>query len=143
MSLFDLLRAEKEERAASQPGRLCVSGRLMAAVRRAIKQAPKSRETLADEMSDLTGADITVAMINNWTAESHPHRIPAEYLPAFCTATGDHEALRILNETSGVFMVKGPDALRADVQKDLETKRDLDRRIRQKEALIKELEGGR
>jgi hypothetical protein len=141
LSLFDLLKAEKEERAVNAPGRFCVSARLMIAVRHDLKQAPKSRESLADEMSLLTGADITVSMINNWTAESHPHRIPAEYVPAFCEATGSHETLRILNETAGVYMVKGPDALRADMQKDVELKRDIEKKIRQKEALIKELEG--
>lgn len=143
MNLFDLLSQSKAERDAVQPGRLCISARLMAAVRLAVKQAPKSRETLADEMAELTGADITVHSINSWCAESHPHRLPAEFVPALCAATGSTEPMRIMAEASGLFALPGPDALRADMQHDLEKKRELDRQIRQKEALIKALEVGR
>lgn len=141
MTLFDLLSQTRAERDAVAPGRLCISARLMAAVRAAVKQAPKSRETLADEMAELTGADITVHMINSWCAESHPHRLPAEFLPALCAASGSTEPMQIMAEASGLFALPGPDALRADMQHDLEQKREIDKRIRQKEALIKALEG--
>ena len=143
MSLFDLLSQNKAERDAVQPGRLCISARLMAAVRTAVKQAPKSRETLADEMAELTGADITVHSINSWCAESHPHRLPAEFLPALCAATGSTEQMQIMAEASGLFALPGPDALRADMQRDVERKKELDKQIRQKEALIKALEDGK
>ncbi|MDD2367637.1 MAG: hypothetical protein PHN84_15925 [Desulfuromonadaceae bacterium] len=124
LSLFDLLAQERVERVATHPGRLCISARLLAAVKLAIKQAPKSRETLADDMSELAGTDVTIGMINNWTAESHPHRMPAELLPAFCAATGSTEPLRIMAEVAGLFTVQGPDALRAEIQKlDEEEKR--------------------
>jgi hypothetical protein len=142
LNLFDLLTQERAERATCAPGRLCVSARLLSAVKLAIKEAPKSRETIADEMTELTGTEVTVGMINNWTAESHPHRMPAELLPAFCTATGSTLPLQILAEASGLFALAGPDALRADMQKDLEHQREIGKRIRQKEALIKALEGG-
>lgn len=141
MSLFDLLSQNKAERDEVAPGRLCISARLMSAVRAAVKQAPKSRETLADEMAELTGAEITVHSINSWCAESHPHRLPAEFLPALCASTGSTEPMRIMAEASGLFALPGPDALRADMQRDVERKKELDRQIRQKEALIKALEG--
>ena len=140
MSLFDLLSQDRTERAAVQSGRLCISARLLISVKNAVKQAPKSRETLADEMTDLAGTEITVNMINGWLAESHPHRLPAEYLPALCAATGSTLPLRILAEASGLFTLDGPDALRADMQKDMEKKREIDKQIRRKEALIKALE---
>jgi hypothetical protein len=140
MNLFDLLSQNKEERAAVQVGRLCVSARLLAAVKLALKQAPKSRETIADQMTELSGFDVTVCMINNWCADSHPHRMPAELLPALCSVTGCTEPIRLIAEASGLFTLDGPDALRADMQKDVELKRDIDKRIRQKEALIKALE---
>lgn len=140
MSLFELLSQKKTECAAVQPGRKCVSAQLMASARVAIKAVPKSRETLADDMTNLTGQEVTVHMINSWCADSHPHRLPAEFLPALCEATGSIEPIRILAEASGLFTVQGPDALRADMQRDVERKRELDRQIRQKEALIKALE---
>lgn len=141
MSLFDLLTAERDEMSSKQAGRLCISVKLMAAVKKAIKEAPKSRETLADEMTEMAGAEITVNMINSYCADSHPHRLPAEFIPALVAATGSTEPLRVMNEAAGVFTVAGPDALRAEMQKDVEAKRKIDKQIRQKEALIKALEG--
>lgn len=140
MNLFDLLTRDREERAATAPGRLNIIARINIAIRQAIKNANKSREIIADEMTELTGEPITLSTINNWTAESHPHEMPGRFYAAFCIATGDHELLRIQAEAAGLFTLKSPDALRADVMKDIETKRELDKRIRQKEALIKALE---
>ena len=141
MSLFDLLLAERDELSSKRAGRMCISAKLLATVKKAIKEAPKSRETLADEMTELSGAEISVHMINSWCADSHPHRLPAEFIPALVTATGNTEPLRIMNEATGIFTVAGPDALRAEMQKDVEAKRKIDKQIRQKEALIKALEG--
>jgi hypothetical protein len=140
MSLFELLSQDRTERTETAPGRMCISARLMTAVRMAVKQAPKSRETLCDEMSELAGAEISINMLSSWCAESHPHRLPAEYLPALCAACGNTQPMQILAEASGLFALPGPDALRADMQRDVEQKREIDRRIRQKEALIKALE---
>ena len=97
-SLFDLLQAEREQRQEQRGARLCVSGRLMLAVREAIRQAPKSREAIAEEMSESAGCVVSVHQVNNWTAERHPHRLPAGLLPAFCAATGSLEPLRVLAE---------------------------------------------
>ncbi len=143
LSLFDLLTQERTERSETAPGRLNISARINAAIKDAIKNATKSRETIADQMTELLGVEITADKLYNWTAESHPHRMPGEYYAAFCIATGDNELLRIQAEAAGLFTLKSPDALRADVMKDIENKRELDKRIRQKEALIKALEGER
>lgn len=140
LTLFDLLKQEQIERTESAPGRLCISARLQAAIKHAVKQAPMSRETLADTMSVLTGRTVTIHMIANWIAESHPHHIPAELIPALCSATGCNDPLQVQIDAAGLFALAGPDALRADMQKDVEQKRAIDRRIRQKEALIKALE---
>lgn len=140
MSLLDLLRQERDERAAQAPGRLSMTARLQAAIREAIRQAPKSRETIADEMAELAGAPISVHQVNNWTAESHPHRIPAELLPAFCAATGSIEPLRLLAEAAGVFTLPGPDALRAEVQKLREEEHRITRERKRRELFLKELE---
>lgn len=140
IGLFDLLRQEQTERIESQPGHLCVSSRFMAAVREAIRQAPKSRETIADEMTHLVGQTVTIHTINSWTAESHPHRLPCELLPAFCQATGSIEPLRILAEAAGVYTLPGVDALRAEVQKIREEEQKLSAERKRRELFLKELE---
>jgi len=147
MSLFDLLIQEREQRAASAPARLNVVAALHAAIREAIRQAPKSRETIAEEMTALAGQPISVHQVNNWTADSHPHRIPAELLPAFCQATGSIEPLRLLAEAAGgftlpgpEFTLPGPDALRAEIQKLDEEARHITREKRKRELFLKEME---
>lgn len=140
MSLFDLLLQERQQRAALTPGRLNVSAALHSAIREAIRQAPKSRETIAEEMTALSGLQVTVHQVNNWTAESHPHRIPAELLPAFCRATGSIEPLRLLAEIAGVFTLPGPDALRAEIQKLDEEARHIGREKRKRELFLREME---
>lgn len=141
MTLFDLLKQEREERRETTPGRLCCSARLMAAVKAAIKSAPKSRETLADELADLTGTEITVAQINNWTADSHPHRLPAELLPALCVATGSIEPMRVLAELAGVFTLPAPEALRAEIQHIEEETKKLQKARQKRLLFLAELEG--
>lgn len=141
LTIFDILSREREEAVSALPGRLNVSAALNTALKSALRNAPKSRESVADDMTELLGIEITVGQINNWVADSHPHRMPADYLAAFCVATDSRQPLDVLNAASGVFTVRGPDALRAEMQKDVEAKKAIDQRIRQKEALIKALEG--
>lgn len=139
-SLFEVLVEERAERAELRPGRLCVSARLQAAVVEAIRKAPKSREAIADEISELTGSCVSVHQVNNWTAESHPHRMPAELLPAFCKATGCIEPLRMLAEAAGVFTLPGPDALRAEIHKLDEAAKKLANEKRKRELFLREME---
>lgn len=141
MSLFDILTAQRQEKAATAPGRLNIAIRLTMAARCAIKNAPKSRETIADEMTEMTGDTVTVSMINNWTAESHPHRIPGELIPAFCVATGDHGMIEIQAEAAGVYTLPGPDALRAEIQKLDEQAKALNKEKAKRLTLLKEIGG--
>lgn len=141
MSLFEILSQEREERLELQPGSLCVSARLLAAVKAAIKAAPKSRETLADEMTSLTGTEISVHMINGWVAESHPHRLPAEFLPALCRACGSVAPLQVLADAAGLFALQAPDALRAEIQHYAEAKAKAGAEERKRKALLAAIEG--
>lgn len=143
MGLFDLLQQERDQQLEESPGRLNVTARYHASVRRAIKQAPKSREIIAEEMTHHLAETVTVDMINNWTARSHPHRMPPEYHPAFCVVTGSNEPLRILNETAGVFTLPGPDALRAEIQKLDEQSKRLTAEKKKRLAFLQEMEGDR
>jgi len=89
----------------------------------AIKGCPLSIYQIAGEMSHLVGITITADQIYSWTRESdevngrQARHIPAEYLPAFCKATGSTEPLGLLGEVAGVFVLPGPEALRAEIQR--------------------------
>ncbi len=119
LSLFDVL-SQVSERQNDYPeeGELDVSRKLRLALKRAIEQSGLSRPQIAGEMSHLLGCEVTKTTIDTWTAESKTgHRIPAEYVPAFCRVTQDSEPFRLLAETCGVFAMPGPEALRAEIQK--------------------------
>lgn len=140
LSLLDYLQQDREQRLQTAPGRMNVVGRLQAAIRQAAKSAPKSREQIADDMTELLGETVTVHQVNNWLAESHPHRIPAEYLPAYCEATGSIEPLRIMSEVAGVFTLPGPEALRAEIQRLREEEHKVGAERRKREMFLKEME---
>lgn len=143
LNLFDILRQDQVERQQCRPGRLNIACQINAAIKNAIRNAPKSRETIADEMTDLTGERITIGMINNWTAGSHPHEMPGRFYAAFCVATGDNEVIRIQAEAAGVFTVPGPDALRAEIQKLDEESRKLQSEKKKRQLFLQELEAKR
>lgn len=146
LSLFDLLQAAQELRPQeSVEGSLNVHTRLCHALTSAIKQSgPLSRWEIAGRMSHLLGTEITKFQIDAWTAESKEgHRIPAEYLPAFCTATGSREPLQILTDIAGLFCLPGPDALRAEIQRYAEAEATArGEKLRRKTLLAAIKEGG-
>jgi hypothetical protein len=117
LNLFDLLQRDRNDRSEKQPGRMCISARLLNAVKKAVKEAPMSRETLADTMTELSGREVTASMISNWTAESHPHQIPAELIPALCVASGCNAPIIVQNDAVGIYTVDGPDRCRAEIQR--------------------------
>lgn len=141
LSLFAAVRNEKQARFAAAPGWLCVSIKLQGAVKTALKQAPKSRETIADEMSAMTGQEITIHMLNSWCSEAHPHRLPAELIPALCEATGCTEPLQVLCDASSLYVLPGPDALRSEIQKLDEEAKRLQKERHKRMLFLKELEG--
>ncbi|HWR35998.1 MAG TPA: hypothetical protein VN622_09040 [Clostridia bacterium] len=71
-----------------------------------IKQSAKSRDQICEEMSRLIGREITVPMVDAFTADSkRNHRFPAAWLHAFCVVTGDWRLLQCLVERAGFRMV--------------------------------------
>jgi len=143
LSLFDLLKQEQAQRLESATGRLCIEVKLQAAVKQAVKQAPMSRETLADTMTELSGRRITPSMINNWLAESHPHDIPTKFIPALCIASGCNAPLQVQNDAVGIFTLPGADALRAEIQKLDEEVHELQAEKRKRLLFLAEMEGKR
>ncbi len=119
MSLFDVLKQVAESQPTqTREGEMDIANSLRVALIEAIKTCPLSRHQIAGEMSHLLGVEVTKTTIDAWTAESKDrHRVPAEYLPAFCRATGSSEPIRLLVERGGMFAMPGPEALRAEIQK--------------------------
>ncbi len=142
LSLLDLLEKEVEERSAEPgEGSLNIHIKMKAALSLALKQAlPKSRYHVSADMSHTLGIEISKYMIDSWVADSKAHKIPAEYIPAFCTSTGSILPLQVLSDPCKVFTVQGPDALRAEIQKDDEEIKLKRQDKKKKETLLAALE---
>lgn len=83
-----------------------------------ISKSKLSRYQICAKISELLGVDVTVTMLNSWTAGSHEqHRFPAEYLPAFCEAVGCYDSIAFLAQKIGLFLMPGSEALRSEIQK--------------------------
>jgi hypothetical protein len=141
LNLFDYVQKLAAEKRKVTEGSLNVKERLRASLNAAIKQCNLSRHQIAGEMSHLVGADITRTQIDSWTAESKDlNRIPAEYLPAFCRATGSIEPMRIIAEAAGAFAMPGPDAIRSEIQKLREQSRKINAELRKREIFVSQME---
>lgn len=151
ITIFEYLQRISAQPAcpASAEGQFKVIDRLRASLRSAIKASGLSRHQIAGEMSHLAGTTITKEVIDSWTRESdeinnRPGRhIPAEYLPAFCQATGCNDPLVILGRTVGLFVLPGPEALRAEIQKLDEQETAIKAEKRKRKVFLREMEGKR
>lgn len=62
-----------------------------------IRASGKSRAVIADEMSRAVGTEVTLHMLNAYTATSKQQvRFPAAFVPAFCLVTHDDRLQRAL-----------------------------------------------
>ena len=138
-SLFDLI-SKLQNPATLSPGSLNIQYNLQGIVSECIKRCSLSRWEIAGRMSALINQEITKYMLDTWTAESKEyHRFPAEYLPAFCQAVGSYEPLRFLAEKAGVFVLPGPEALRAEIKKIEEEIRELQKQRQKRMAFLGEM----
>ena len=119
LTLFDILKNYQEQNTPQKPaGSFDIDRRFREAISAALKQCQLSRWHVAARMSELTDMDITKTMLDSWTAESKEnHRFPAIFLPAFCEAVGCAEPLKLLGQLVGVFILPGPEALRAEIRR--------------------------
>ena len=139
-TLFDLIQAMQE--APSQPvGSLNVDRRFRELISEALRRCPLSRYQVAAAMSELTDTDITKTMLDSWTAESKvQNRFPAVFLPAFCAAVGWDEPLKMLGSLIGVFVLPGPEALRAEIKRIEEEIAAKQAEKRKRQIFLKEME---
>lgn len=146
-SLFDVLR--EQNHAGQKPkGSLNITAEVKAAMsedlRHAVDEHGKelSRAEVAARMTDYIGEEITLTMLNNWTATSHPHEMPASCLPAFKYGTGNQRrTLETISRHTDLYLLPGPEALRAETQSLRERRKKIDREIRARETLIEQMEG--
>lgn len=143
LSLLDLIQQADELRSdPSSEGSLNIQSKLCHSLTNAIKASGLSRYELAGKLSHLLGIEITKFQIDSWTSQGKEgHRFPAEYLPAFCKATGCREPLQIVSEVGGMFCLPGPEALRAEIQRFAEDERKARAEKRKREAFLTEMEG--
>lgn len=120
LSIFEFLEqaqinADKPEKS---PGSMNFDLPFRERISEALRNCPLSRYQVAARMSEMVGQDITKTMLDSWTAESKDqHRFPAVFLPAFCEAVGSTEPIQMLGRSVGVFVLPGPEALRAEIHR--------------------------
>lgn len=119
LNIFEaILNLQEREEPAKSAGSFDVDRQFRESISAALKACPYSRYQVAARMSELVGFEITKSMLDSWTAESkEQHRFPAIFLPAFCEASGSTEPIRILGRQLGIFILPGPEALRAEIRK--------------------------
>ena len=119
LSLFEIIKSFQDQKPALKPvGSFDIDRRFREAISLALKRCPLSRYQVAARMSELCDTDITKTMLDSWTAESKEmHRFPVIFLPAFCEVVGQNDPLKILGDLVGVFILPGPEALRAEIQR--------------------------
>jgi hypothetical protein len=146
-TLFDFIQEAHLRQEARSPGSLDIRKQLKAALSDDLRHAKDelgrelSRAQVAARMTDLVHEEITGTTIDNWTAASHAHRLPADYLPAWIQATGGQRAAaETISRYSGLFLLPGPEALRAEIQKLDEQEKQIKQEKLRRQFYLKELE---
>ncbi len=140
LNIFDLIkeisRRQNEAPLSSQTiGKASIDATVRTLISDALKRCPLSRYEVAAKMSEILGVEITKSQIDSWSAESKEnHRFPFIYTGAFCMATGDKSLARYMAELCGGYFIEGEDAIRLELGRIEEQKRELARR----EKVIKE-----
>lgn len=89
------------------------------AISESLKKCRNSRHQVAAKMSEVLNTDITKSQLDSWSAESKEfHRIPAEYVPAFCYASENNLLLKVIvTPVKGVQLIENKDAIKLEITK--------------------------
>lgn len=117
MSFYDLLKKVSEERRGeAKAGTFNVDARVRAMLSEALKGCPLSRPVVAAKMGELLGREISKSQLDSWTAESKDgNKIHFDAAIAFCEVTNSLEPLQIAAEMLRCYLIKGKDALLAEL----------------------------
>ena len=145
MNIFDLIRDVQQRndhsKQQNEAGKYDIDHVLRGMLSEALKQTSKSRWSVAAEMSEFIGAEITKTQLDSWTAESKEfHRFPFAYAPAFCASTGDSSIVHLIAQTLKGFYIDGEDAIRLELGKIEEQKAQLTKRERAIKEFLKGVE---
>lgn len=121
------------------PGSMQCGAEICGALKLAIRNTDLSRAEIAARMTDLTAEPITEFMLNDWTAPSHRHRFPAEYMPALEAACETTALQAVIARKSGSVVLVGKEALDAQLGRLTRQKHDLARQEQQIKALMRRL----
>lgn len=114
--------------APSDPGSVHCARGIAAAMSQAVKDSPHDRIEIAARMSRLLGEEITLAMLNSWTAESRDQHIPNfERAIAFDVATEVCALAKFHAAKCGGQFLLGKDALLAELGRLDQARSDIDR----------------
>lgn len=92
-------------------GSLRTSDGVKEALRIALKGCGLSRETVADELTRLTGHNVSIHTLNNWAAPSTGDRpMPLDMLAALSVVTGDHRIAQAALECAGLKVLTADEA---------------------------------
>lgn len=145
ISLFEVIQNfQNDKPVPKQIGSFNIDREFREAISEALRRSPLSRYQIAARMSELTDTDITKTMLDSWTAESKvQNRFPAVFLSAFCEAVGCNAPLQMMGKPVGLFILPGPEALRAEIQRIEEeiTRKQTEKRRRL--TFLKEMEASR
>lgn len=98
------------------PGSMNYSREIAAVMSQALKESPHDRIEVAARMTRLLGREITLAMLNAYTAESRDtHNISLERAIAFDAATEGYALLNFFASKRGCRVLVGKDALLAEL----------------------------
>jgi hypothetical protein len=101
---------------APAPGSLDYDTELRGVISQAIKESPHSRAMIAARMSELTGVEISLHMLNAWTAESREqHRFPFAFAAAFEIAAETSALQLLLARKRGSLVLMGAEARDAEL----------------------------
>ena len=147
-SLFDFIKETIQQQSTTSKGSLNITNQVKLALSEDLKHAVAdcgreiSRAIVAARMTDELGEEITLSMLNNWTATSHPHEMPLSYFPAFIKATGgQRRAAEVISRHSGLFILPGPEAIRAEIRRRDEIVEAAKAEKREWVTLLKKVEG--
>lgn len=71
LNLFDLIKKQSDNNHSFPEGSLNISIEYRHLVTQIIRESKYSRYEICARMSELLGQEITISMLNSWTAESH------------------------------------------------------------------------
>lgn len=88
-------------------GSLRTSDAVKEALRDALRGCGLSRETIADELTRLTGNNVSIHTLNNWAAPSTGDRpMPLDMLAAITVITGDAGPAKAALEAAGLAVLE-------------------------------------